>query len=65
VAVEADWPDAYSINRFVRGTGDGDTAVESLVGFKRFPAWMWRNTVVLDFVGWLRDYNAAVGMRGG
>ena len=26
-------------------------------GFKRFPAWMWRNADVLDFVGWLREYN--------
>jgi erythromycin esterase-like protein len=57
VAVEADWPDAYRINRYVRGFGDGATAIESLEGFRRFPAWMWRNTDVLDFIGWLRDYN--------
>ena len=57
VAVEADWPDAYRINRYVRGSGDGATAIDSLSGFERFPTWMWRNTVVLDFVGWLRDYN--------
>jgi erythromycin esterase-like protein len=57
VAVEADWPDAYRINRYVRGSGDGATAIDSLAGFERFPTWMWRNTVVLDFVGWLRDYN--------
>jgi erythromycin esterase-like protein len=57
VAVEADWPDAYEINRYVRGVGDGATAVESLAGFKRFPTWMWRNADVLDFVGWLREHN--------
>lgn len=57
VAVEADWPDAYRVNRYVRGIGDGATAIDTLEGFKRFPAWMWRNTDVLDFVGWLRDYN--------
>lgn len=57
VTAEADWPDAYRINRYVRGTGDGTTAIESLGGFKRFPAWMWRNTDVLDFIGWLHDYN--------
>jgi erythromycin esterase-like protein len=28
-----------------------------LGGFKRFPAWMWRNADVLDFVGWLRAHN--------
>jgi erythromycin esterase-like protein/predicted phosphoribosyltransferase len=57
VAVEADWPDAYRVNRFVRGYGSDETAEEALRGFERFPTWMWRNTVVLDFVGWLRERN--------
>ena len=57
VAVEADWPDAYRVNRYVRGRGRDADAVEALSGFKRFPAWMWRNADVLDFVGWLRTHN--------
>ena len=57
IAVEADFPDAYRVNRYVRGSGPDGDAVESLGGFKRFPAWMWRNADVLDFVGWLREYN--------
>ena len=57
VAVEADWPDAYRINRYVRAAGSDLDAAEALSGFKRFPAWMWRNADVLDFVGWLRSYN--------
>ena len=57
VAVEADWPDAYRVNRYVQGVGSDADAVEALGGFKRFPAWMWRNADVLDFVGWLRTYN--------
>jgi erythromycin esterase-like protein len=56
VAVEADWPDAYRVNRYVRDRGDL-TVEESLRGFERFPTWMWRNTVVLDFVVWLREHN--------
>ena len=57
IAVEADWPDAWRVNRYVRGQpGDADAA-SALSGFKRFPAWMWRNTEVRDFVEWLRDYN--------
>jgi erythromycin esterase-like protein len=57
VAVEGDWPDAYRVNRYVRGyPGDG-TAAEALGGFRRFPTWMWRNADVLDFVGWLREHN--------
>jgi erythromycin esterase-like protein/predicted phosphoribosyltransferase len=61
VAVEADWPDAYRVNRFVRGRSEDVTAEEALRGFERFPTWMWRNTAVLDFVGWLRERNDRVG----
>src|SRR6266705_4697852 len=60
VAVEADWPDAFRVNRYVRGLSDDRNADEALSAFKRFPTWMWRNTVVLDFVEWLRDYNASL-----
>lgn len=60
VAVEADWPDAFRVNRYVRGLGDDRSADEALGGFKRFPTWMWRNTVVLDFVEWLREHNASL-----
>lgn len=57
VAIEADWPDAYRVNCFVRGmTRDADS-IEALHGFERFPQWMWRNADVLDFVGWLREHN--------
>ncbi|WP_280422930.1 erythromycin esterase family protein [Nocardia carnea] len=57
VAVEADWPDAHRANRYIRGTGDDGDAEQALRGFQRFPMWMWRNTVVRDFVEWLRAYN--------
>ena len=57
VAAEADWPDAYRVNRYVRGLGEDKSADEALSGFERFPAWMWRNTVVSDFVDWLRARN--------
>src|SRR5438067_1295492 len=60
VAVEADWPDAYRINRYVRGMSDDAEAVEALGDFKRFPTWMWRNADVLDFVGWLREFNEKI-----
>jgi erythromycin esterase-like protein/predicted phosphoribosyltransferase len=64
VAAEADWPDAYRVNRFVRARSDDSLAEEALRGFVRFPTWMWRNTVVLDFVGWLREHNDRVGDSG-
>ncbi len=60
VAVEADWPDAYRVNRWVRGAGRDATAVEALGDFQRFPLWMWRNADVVRFVGWLRARNVAL-----
>jgi erythromycin esterase-like protein len=57
VAVEADWPDAYRVNRYVRGASDDRDAREALSGFQRFPSWMWRNTEVRDFIEWLREFN--------
>ena len=65
VAVEADWPDAWRVNRYVRGFRDDDGANSALAGFERFPQWMWRNADVLDFVGWLREYNDGREAAGG
>jgi erythromycin esterase-like protein/predicted phosphoribosyltransferase len=61
VAAEADWPDAYRVNRYVRGRSQDGAAEEALRDFERFPTWMWRNTAVLDFVGWLREHNDRAG----
>ena len=63
VAVEADFPDAYRVNRFVRGIGDDSTAEESLRDFRRFPLWMWRNEDALGFVEWLRAFNESLGQE--
>jgi len=60
VAVEADWPDAYRVNRFVLDRSDDIDAAAALCDFERFPAWMWRNHDFMDFVGWLRGHNDAV-----
>jgi len=68
VAVEADWPDAATIDRYVRqrppppgtqstGTRAG-SGTEAYAPFSRFPTWMWRNQEVGAFVQWLRSYNA-------
>jgi erythromycin esterase-like protein len=62
VAVEADWPDAYRVNRYVRGIGTDPDGNAALGGFKRFPTWMWRNTDVLEFVEWLRCYNDNISL---
>jgi len=57
IAVEADWPDAYRINRFIRNLSADEEAFEALDDFKRFPTWMWRNADILDLIGWLREQN--------
>ena len=57
LAIEGDWPDAYRVNRYIRGARDDADAEEALRGFRRFPTWMWRNADVLDMVGWLRAHN--------
>jgi protein-L-isoaspartate(D-aspartate) O-methyltransferase len=56
VAVEADWPDAAAIDRYVRHKAP--SAAER--AFRRFPTWMWRNTEVHDFVDWLRAHNEGI-----
>jgi protein-L-isoaspartate(D-aspartate) O-methyltransferase len=55
VAVEADWPDAATIDRYVRHRAprEGEEAA-----FARFPTWMWRNEEVDAFIRWLRRHNA-------
>lgn len=54
IAVEADWPDAATIDRYVRHRPwrEGE-----LRAFERFPTWMWRNAEVDLFIRWLRKHN--------
>ena len=54
VAVEADWPDAATIDRYVRHRPrrEGEDAA-----FERFPTWMWRNAEVDAFIRWLHEHN--------
>ncbi|HEX2777947.1 MAG TPA: erythromycin esterase family protein [Gemmatimonadaceae bacterium] len=59
VAVEADWPDAYRVNRYIRGDDRDVSVTDALGGFQRFPQWMWRNDDVVSLLEWLRVRNAA------
>ena len=63
VAVEADWPDAYRVNRYAMGLSHDPDADNALLDFRRFPAWMWRNRDVLQFVAWMRARNDAHSHR--
>jgi erythromycin esterase-like protein len=59
VAVEADWPDAYRVNRWVRHASAEPDAEAALGDFTRFPRWMWRNRDVVEFLEWLHTHNAS------
>lgn len=57
VAVEADWTDAYRVNRYIRSLGDDLDPMIALNDFTRFPRWLWRNTDVADFISILKYFN--------
>jgi protein-L-isoaspartate(D-aspartate) O-methyltransferase len=57
VAIEADWPDASVIDRYVRHL---PPAARPWPAFARFPAWMWRNRETLELTEWLREYNRSL-----
>jgi erythromycin esterase-like protein len=57
IAVEADWPAALRVSRWVQGRSRDATPPQALGGFERFPRWMWRNTETALLVEWLRAYN--------
>ncbi len=54
VCAEADWSDAEQINNYVKN----EYTAQNWLPFARFPEWMWKNKEVLDFVEWLKKYNA-------
>lgn len=55
VALEADWPDAATLDRRVRGL---EPTPLRTAPFSRFPAWMWRNAETRDFIDWLTEHNS-------
>ena len=54
VAVEGDWPDCATVDRYVRHRAPRDL---EFTAFERFPMWMWRNEEVDVFVRWMRGHN--------
>ncbi len=57
LAIDADWPDALPLDRYVRGQGDDESAAVALASFERFPEWRWRNAELAELVEWLRAEN--------
>jgi erythromycin esterase-like protein len=59
VVLEADWPDAFRAHCWASGQTIEKNVGTALGDFRRFPAWMWRNTTMTEFLTWLRDWNRA------
>ncbi len=57
VAIEADWPDTYKLNQYIRHS-QGGSAREIMRDFKRWPTWMWANEQVANLVEWLKNKRA-------
>ncbi|MEO8193045.1 MAG: erythromycin esterase family protein [Gemmatimonadales bacterium] len=58
IAVEGDWPDCYSVNRYVKNLSGDDSAERVLHAFSRWPTWMWANREVVELAEWMRQHNA-------
>jgi erythromycin esterase-like protein len=65
LTIEADWPDSARVHRYVGGAADDTNTDEALSGFRRFPTWMWRNRVVVEFIEWLRAFNKNIDAKRG
>jgi erythromycin esterase-like protein len=57
IVLEADWTDAFDVNRYVLGTSQARDADAALSGFTRFPKWMWANTDFRDLIANVRKIN--------
>lgn len=60
IGLEADWPDTYRVNRFIKDQKTDKNSMHALDDFKRFPQWMWRNTQMVEFISKLHNHNATL-----
>ncbi|MGH3876714.1 MAG: erythromycin esterase family protein [Actinophytocola sp.] len=59
VGVEGDWPDCHRLHCCVAGApGIPKDPAAVLWEMRRWPRWLWANEEVVDFAGWLREFNA-------
>ncbi|HTL07463.1 MAG TPA: erythromycin esterase family protein [Chitinophagaceae bacterium] len=61
IAVEGDWPDCYQLNRYVKNYSNaGQSAVDVLRRFNRWPTWMWANWEIVALAEWLYKHNKSL-----
>ncbi len=58
IAVEGDWPDAFEVNRFIKGYDTPEkNSIDVLRNFNRWPTWMWANWEMVALVNWMKEHN--------
>lgn len=58
IAVEGDWPSTQHINKYIKSYGETEQNISDVLkSFNRWPAWMWANEEIAEFVSWLRVHN--------
>lgn len=57
ILVEGDWASLFTLNRYVKGFSDYESAREVVRQFDRWPPWMWRNEEIVVLAEWLREFN--------
>ncbi|HEY6063604.1 MAG TPA: erythromycin esterase family protein, partial [Chitinophagaceae bacterium] len=61
IAVEGDWPDCYRLNRYIKNYPNaGNSALEVLKQFNRWPTWMWANWEIAALAEWLYIHNSSL-----
>ena len=58
ICLEADWPSVHYLNKYINS--EGGNTIQAFSDFNRFPKFMWRNTTMIHFVEWLKDYNSKI-----
>ncbi|WP_442599666.1 erythromycin esterase family protein [Neobacillus sp. D3-1R] len=57
IAVEGDWPSCFTVNEYIKGF-KGQSALDAVKDFNRWPTWMWANEEILSLIDWMKTYNS-------
>ncbi len=60
ISVEGDWPDCFTLNKWIKDPEDKTPIAEILKQFNRWPTWMWGNWEIASFASWLKEHNSGL-----
>ena len=59
IVIEGDWPNVYMLNQYIQS--DSPYSENYLLKvFNPYATWLWNNYEMLDFIQWLKHYNASL-----